>query len=103
MSLHSINIDVTKLDKSAFYQGQKGTYASLTIHIHDDGPDQYGNESMVTQDLGKERRLAGEKGPILGNGKWLAKGNGGKSQPAPAKTTESPTSQTEDDGDSIPF
>ena len=26
---------------------------------------------MVTQDVGKERREAGEKGPILGNGKML--------------------------------
>ena len=36
-----------------------------------DRADQYGNDGFVSIDLGKERRLAGEKGPIMGNWKNL--------------------------------
>lgn len=66
-----VNIDVTKLDKSAFHEGKKGKYADLTLMTNRDGRDQYGNDGFVVQDLGKERRQAGEKGAILGNWKDL--------------------------------
>ena len=73
-----------KLDKSAFFVGDKGTYADITLLENKDGADQYGNHFMVVQDLGKERRESGEKGPILGNGKIVA-GNTNPQQPAPAR------------------
>ena len=60
----TLKIDVTKLDKSAFFKGQKGTYATIAVFLKDD-EDQYGNFGMVKQDLGKERK--GEETPILGN------------------------------------
>lgn len=66
-----VNIDVTKLDKSAFHPGKKGTYADITLMTNKGGRDQYGNDGFVVQDLGKERREAGEKGAILGNWKDL--------------------------------
>ncbi len=75
----SININVTKIDKTAIVTGEKGKYLSLTLHDNKDGPDQYGNNGFVTQDLGKERRLAGERGAILGNWKDLTP----KPKPAP--------------------
>ena len=62
----TIKIDVTKFLKDAFYKGEKGTYATLSVFVNDE-KDDYGNFGMVKQDLGKERRDAGEKGPILGN------------------------------------
>ncbi len=62
----TIKIDVTKIDKSALYEGTKGKYATLTVFL-EDGMDDYGQSGMVTQDLGQQRREAGEKGPILGN------------------------------------
>lgn len=64
----SISIDVTKLDKSKFYQGKKGTYADLTTFIDLDEKDQYQNNGFVTQSQTKdERQAGGEKPPILGN------------------------------------
>jgi hypothetical protein len=60
-------IDVKKILKDALFAGQKGTYCDLTLMENKDGPDEYGNDGFVVQDIGKERREAGEKGPIVGN------------------------------------
>lgn len=60
----TLKIDVTKIDKAALYKGTKGTYLSLALIPTPRSP--YG-DYMVVQDLGKEKRLAGIKGPILGN------------------------------------
>lgn len=63
-----IKIDVTKLDKSAFFHGKNGAiYADLVLWETPD--DKYQNDYRVTQDLPRERRDAGEKGEIVGNGK----------------------------------
>jgi hypothetical protein len=69
--MQSINIDVKKILKDALYPGEKGLYLNLVLHENKTGRDQYGNDGFVTQDLGKERRLAGEKSPILGNWKHI--------------------------------
>lgn len=98
----SAKIDVTKLDKSAFFKGTKGVYCDITII---EKPSEYG-DGFIVQDLGKERRMAGEKGPIIGNWKEVGtKGptsalgvpNAGRSQNA----VETTASMSEDD--SIPF
>jgi hypothetical protein len=65
--MQSVKIDVTKIDKTAIVHGEKGKYMNLTLIENRNGPDQYDNDGFVVQDLGKERRLAGEKGPIIGN------------------------------------
>ena len=53
------------------YVGQKGAYLEMAIHENRDGVDQYGNEGFASVDLGKQRREAGEKGPIVGNWKYV--------------------------------
>ena len=63
-----LKIDVTKIDKAALYKGAKGTYLDATFFLNDEA-DQYGNHGAIYQDISKERRDAGEKGAILGNGK----------------------------------
>jgi len=95
-----VKIDVTKIDKSALFKGSKGTYLDLsliptTINL-------YGDNYMVTQDIGKDRRQAGEKGPILGNAKILET-QGGQRPAAtlPQQPVQVPV-ETADDGD-IPF
>ena len=60
----TVKIDVKKLVKSGFYQGEKGLYATLTIIPTPD--NKYGDDYMVTQYLGRE-----EKGPIIGNARDL--------------------------------
>jgi hypothetical protein len=67
--MHTIKINVTRIDKTALFPGKNGKYLDLVLWENKDGRDQYGNDGFVTQDIGKERRLAGEKGPILGNWK----------------------------------
>jgi len=64
-------IDVTKISKNHIYVGEKGKYIDITLLENRDGPDQFDNDFMVVQDLGKEARERGEKGPILGNGKFV--------------------------------
>lgn len=103
--MQRLKIDVTKIDKTALFEGQKGTYMDITLLDNRDGRDQYGNDGMVVQDIGQQRREAGERGPILGNWKHV-----GQQQPAPATDTHNTAKANAyqpqadaDDGDDIPF
>lgn len=65
-------IDVTKIDKAALFEGRSGAkYLDLTLMENRGGPDKYGNDYMIVQDLGKAAREAGKRGAILGNGKTI--------------------------------
>jgi len=106
----SVKIDVSKIDKSALYKGEKGTYLNITLMDNQSGEtDEYGNDYWVVQDLGADRRKAGEKGPKLGNGRNINVGGGSSSfadkvKPAKAFQNRSkPAPQDEDDSDEIPF
>jgi hypothetical protein len=94
--MQSISINVTKIDKTAIIAGKNGKYLSLTLFENKDGPDKYGNDGFVTQDLGKERREAGERGEILGNWKHV-----GRKAAAPAPPRQEP--QPTPDDDDVPF
>ena len=63
----TVSIDVTKLDKSRFYKGKKGTYVNLTLI--ESPNDQYGNTHLVVQSSTKEERDAGLVLPFIGNAK----------------------------------
>jgi hypothetical protein len=100
--MKTIKINVSKIDKSAIYEGKNGKYVDLVLFENRDGEDQYGNLGFVTQDIGKDRRLAGERGPIIGNWKEIG---GAASQP-PKQAQESAKSADvprDEDGDDIPF
>jgi hypothetical protein len=89
--MQSAKIDVTKIDKSLLFKGEKGIYMNVTlIEKETDYSD-----GFIVQDIGKERRQAGEKGPIIGNWKHIKQAQSAKPQPA-AQT------QPEDDDD-VPF
>src|SRR5690554_4205924 len=62
-----VKLDVSKIDKARLFRGQKGTYLDCTAFIDLDEKGQYGDNGMVTQDVSKEEREQGVKGPILGN------------------------------------
>ena len=66
-----IKVDVTKIDKQALFKGTKGTYLDISVLMGAED-DEYGNHGMVVQDIGQERREAGERGAILGNCKWAS-------------------------------
>jgi hypothetical protein len=98
----TIKIDVTKLDKTAFYKGKQGTYATIIAWPTKDGqPDKFGNDGFVTQDLGKDRRLAGEKGAILGNFKAIG-GTINAHNQAKANGYQ-PQAEDADEVDDLPF
>ena len=63
----SIKIDVTKLDKTRFFKGAKGTYVDLTTFIDTDNLDQYDNNGFISQSVTKEERDQNIQTAILGN------------------------------------
>lgn len=62
-----LKINVSKIEKERLFPGKKGKYLDATVFINLDEQDQYGNNGMITQDVSKEEREQGVKGPILGN------------------------------------
>ena len=92
-------IDVTKLDKSHFFKGQKGIYTDLMLIPNKDGGDQYGNDGFVSQGVSKEARDKGEKGKIVGNYKKIHRPEAPQAKPAAkAKVPYEP-----DQDDDVPF
>lgn len=63
----SLKIDVSKIDKTRLFKGQKGVYLDATVFIDTAQLDQWGNSGMITQDVKKEEKDQGIKGAILGN------------------------------------
>ncbi len=100
----SLRIDVKKIDKRFLFAGKKGLYASFVLWLNRDGQDQFGNDYSVQQDIPKDARDAGEKGPYVGSAKIL--GNGGKQQQRPAQgyqQRQQSTAGGRDEDDDIPF
>jgi hypothetical protein len=97
---------------NAVFMTEKTASLDVTLMDNRDGQDQYGNDGFAVLDVGKERRLAGEKGPIVGNWKDLDGGNqrGGRDvsaaearqRSAPQQRDNSAT-EPDDSDDSIPF
>lgn len=79
----SVKLDVSKIDKSKLFKGEKGTYLDATIIMKDE-PDQYGNIGMIVQNVSKEEREKGVKGAILGNVRYLVKKQDSSPQPTSA-------------------
>jgi len=93
-----LKIDVTNIEKARLFRGKKGTYLDATAFIDVDNKDQYDNNGMITQDVTKEEKDSGVKGPILGNVQVFWREEQQRSQPVPAKQ------QLEDDfNEDIPF
>jgi hypothetical protein len=65
----SIKIDVSKIDKSRLFKGDKGTYLDLTTFIDTDNESTYGDHGFISQSTTKEEREANVQTPILGNAK----------------------------------
>jgi hypothetical protein len=106
--MQKLNINVSLIDKSELYEGKKGKYLSLTLFENRDGTDQYGNDGFIVQDIGKERREAGQKGPIIGNWKHVNTAPGrtvmpkiATAPPTPPKSGYEP--DPNDDQSDIPF
>lgn len=83
------------IQANAVFVGEKSRNLELTLIPNRDGPDKYGYTGFAAVNLTKERREAGEKGPIIGNFKPI-----GKPAATPPPVQSAPV---EDAGDDIPF
>ena len=105
MATYGVNlkIDVSKIDKSKLFKGEKGTYLDLTAFINVDEQGQYGDNGMVTQNWKDQQK--GE-GPILGNAKVFWRDDGQQSAPRqesqPQQTAGGSGPENDFDSD-IPF
>ncbi len=96
-----LRIDVTKILKSALFKGDKGTYLTCAVWENRDGEGKYGDTHYVVQELPREQRESGEKGPIIGN----------MTLPEPVRVEEKPirysppkrSGPADDDDSEIPF
>lgn len=96
--MQKLKIDVTKIDKTALFKGEKGIYLDVTLLENRDGPDRYGNDGFIVQEISRERRDAGEKGPIIGNWKHAGQGAGRTVMPKPTtQPAKNDSSWIEDD------
>lgn len=74
-------IDVTKIVKGDLFEGTKGVYLDAVLIPNKDGQSKYGDDGFIVQGLPKERRDAGERGPIIGNYRILAGADNRNTQP----------------------
>jgi hypothetical protein len=102
MPNYNVTINLSKLDKSAFFEGKNGKYCKITLW-ENDREDQFGNTHSAKQDLGKDRK--GEKSEYVGNAKPFGGGFGQKSRASQSRPNQEPPARyEEDDSDSqIPF
>ena len=65
--LIKLKIDVTKIDKSKLFKGEKGTYLDLDVWINEDEAEDWKKVS-VNQQQTKEERDSKAKKNYIGNG-----------------------------------
>lgn len=99
----SISIDVSKIDKTKFFQGKKGMYMDLTTFIDPENPGQYGDHGFISQSTTKEERESGVQNPILGNCKVFFTEGGSAAAPAQNQAAPMPVAADEGFDDDIPF
>jgi len=101
--MKTVSINLNKIDKTAIFEGKNGKYLTLCLFDNKDGEDQYGNHGFVTVDLGKERRLAGEKSAIIGNFKDMDKKQDKPVSSQKPGVVVSNSNDWDEDDSSIPF
>lgn len=69
-----LKIDVSKISKPDLYQGKKGIYLDAVLFENRDGQSEYGDDGFIVQGISKEKREAGERGPIIGNWRHMEGG-----------------------------
>ena len=84
----NVKVDVTKLDKSKFFVGKKGTYANITVAENMDGESEYGDTHYVFESQSKEERDAKTTKNYLGNGKEFVFNNNGGTQTVTTETVD---------------
>ena len=102
MSKVGVNIsnNLSKLDKSRFFQGKNGLYRDLTTFINLDEQDQYGKNGIVKQSTKKDENI---DLPIAGDVKiFWSDGQQATAQPQPQSAPQA-GGFDDFDGSGIPF
>lgn len=96
----SLRIDVSKIDKTRLFKGEKGTYLDCVLI---ETPNGKYNDWMIKESQSKEERDAGREATILGNGKTIGK----KPAELPESNYNPDKEQIQDytptDADNLPF
>ncbi len=86
----SIKIDVTKILKDRLFRANSGAvYLDATLIPSKES--RYGDSHFIVQSLSKEDRLAGKKGPIIGNAKVIERKGAAQPKQEPKPETETKT------------
>jgi len=78
-------IDVTKIDKTRLYKGEKGTYLNFKLIAT---PNAKYGDYMIVEATTKEEWESGRKGAILGNAKIISNTGGVKHEDTPNGNVE---------------
>ena len=97
----SIKINMEQIDDSALFKGKKGTYLTLTVWPNKEGRNQYGDDAIVKQDLGKDRR--DEKPEIIGNARIIERRNAPQLKPQELPAKAKTLYEEMNDADEISF
>ena len=98
-----LKLNVSRILKAHLYAGKNGNYLDLVAWPNKNGPDQYGNTHFVCQELSKEARDAGEKGPIIGNLTLPEQEAPPARQAAPVRQQRQTTQQEQASEEEIPW
>jgi hypothetical protein len=93
--MQKLKISTWKIDKSHLYEGKNGKYLNCVLFENRDGQSEYGDDGFIVQEVSKEAREAGERGPIIGNWRHLDTKGGGK----PSNRNTAPEAEDEN----VPF
>jgi hypothetical protein len=96
------------LEANNVFTGKQGLYMEVTLMDNRDGPGKYGDDGFAILEIGKGRRDAGEKGPIIGNWKHVNTAPGRTVMPKTATAPPTPPKSgyepdPNDETDDIPF
>lgn len=104
----SLKIDVSKIDKSKMFKGEKGVYLDATVFIDVDNKGQHGDNGMIVQSW---KDAPKGQTPILGNATVFWSDGGQPQQPQPQQQrpqqnqnqNQPPPMAEPDYDDDIPF
>lgn len=105
----SCSISRARIDKNLLVPSKKGPgheYLTFTLVPSKTGPDQYDNDGFISQNVSKEQKAQGIKGPIIGNWKDLDRIFGKKTTaatPSPKPATNVSVSTLPEPDDDVPF
>lgn len=83
-----IKLDLKKIDKDLLFTADSGAIYMDAVAI--ETPNSNFSDYMVVQDLSKERRDAGEKGPIIGNASRIVPKTKDENAPGPGTVDDLP-------------